>query len=486
MNHKTFENGVHPEYHKGLTQAGAIQAAPLPKKVVIPLQQHIGAPCTPDVAKGDVVEEGQVIGKPSSFISAPIHASISGKVADVSLQPHPSGDKVLSVMITGDGETKDWGEGMDEKELKALEATEIKERVRDAGIVGLGGAAFPTVVKLSPPEGVKVNTILLNGCECEPYLTADHRLMVEEPEMVVWGLRLIMKSVGASRGLIGIEDNKADAAQALRKAAVTIAPDVKVVELETKYPQGAEKMLIKAVLGRLVPVGKLPLDVGVVVQNVGTAAAIYEAVRYGKPLVERIVTVSGNGVAMPGNFRVRLGTSFSEVLALAGGVVNSKDGTSKDGNRKDETSKDETSTDGEEPEGEVGGEGGGEVEEGPLEMVILSGGPMMGVAQKNLSAPVIKGTSGVTVLAMSELKPADYDPCIRCASCVEVCPMNLMPYRLGDLGRMARPGDFKDWMGLSCIECGCCSFVCPSKRPLVEWIRVGKVTVRKDESGRAA
>ena len=419
----------------------------MPKQVVVPLQQHIGAPCEAAVKKGDVVEEGQLIGTTTSFISAPVHATISGKVKDVSRQPHPLGGKVLSVVITGDGTEKDWGEGRDDKAINALDPSKIKEIVRDAGIVGLGGAAFPTVVKLSPPEGTVVDTILLNGCECEPYLTADHRLMVEEPEKVLLGLKTIMKAVGAGEGIIGIEDNKQDAAEALKKASVHILPGVKIVMLETKYPQGAEKMLIHAVLGRKVPLGKLPLDVGVVVHNVGTAVAIYDAVKYGKPILERVVTVSGNAITAPGNFLVRVGTSFKEMIDLAEGIVDT--------------------------------DGVGEKE-------VLNGGPMMGIAQTDLSVPVIKGTSGVTVLSMTEMKPRTYDPCIRCASCVEVCPMNLMPYRIGDLGRMLRPALFKEWMGLTCIECGCCSFVCPSKRPLVEWIRVGKVKVRLEERKSAA
>jgi electron transport complex protein RnfC len=444
MNLKTFKRGVHPDYYKDLTSAKGIEQAPLPKRVIIPLQQHIGEPCKPLVKKGDPVSEGQRIGAANSFVSAPVHSSISGKVREVDLQPYPAGGRVLSVVIEGDGTKKGWNGGEVGFDLDTLQPATLREIVRDAGIVGMGGAAFPTVVKLSPPPERKVDSVILNGCECEPYLTADHRLMVEEPEKLLWGLKAIMKAVGASSGFIGIEDNKPDAVEALTMAARKVAPRVKVVVLETKYPQGAEKMLIKAVLGRKVPVGKLPLNVGVLVHNVGTAFSIYEAVKYKKPLIERVITVSGNGVKEPKNLRVRIGTTFEDILSLCGGIT---------------------------------GEG---------EKEILNGGPMMGIAQTTLNVPVLKGTSGITVLVGREVKPAEYESCIRCANCVEACPMGLMPYRIGDLGRLARTAEFKLWSGTSCIECGCCSFVCPAKRPLVEWIRVGKIKLRESERGEAA
>jgi electron transport complex protein RnfC len=444
MNSKTFERGVHPHYYKDLTSQKAIEQAALPSKVIIPLQQHIGDPCRPLVKKGDVVEEGQKIGEARSFVSAPVHATISGKVKEVALQPFPAGGRILSVVIEGDGSKKKWNGAEVGLALESLEPFEIREIVREAGIVGMGGAAFPTVVKLSPPGERKVDSVILNGCECEPYLSSDHRLMVEEPEKVIWGLRAIMKAVGAAKGYIGIEDNKPDAVEAFTKAALKIAPGIKVVALETKYPQGAEKMLIKAILGRKVPVGKLPFNVGVVVHNIATAFAIYEAVKYKKPLIERAITVSGNGVAEPKNLKARIGTTFEEILTQCGGIT---------------------------------GEG---------EKEVLNGGPMMGVAQSTLDVPIVKGTSGITVLAGHVIKPAEYSPCIKCASCVEACPMGLMPYRLGDLGRLARTAEFKLWEGMSCMECGCCSFVCPSKRPLVEWIRVGKIKLRESERGEAA
>jgi electron transport complex protein RnfC len=261
--------------------------------------------------------------------------------------------------------------------------------------------------------------------------------MVEEPEKIFWGMNALMKVVGAENGIIGIEDNKLDAIEAMER--VVRGSGIKVVALETKYPQGAEKMLIKATLNRKVPVGKLPMDVGVVMNNVGTAFAVYEAVRYKKPLIERVVTISGNGIKEPKNLWVRIGTSFEDVLNQCGGIA-------QDGERE-----------------------------------VLNGGPMMGISQTTLEVPVVKGTSGITVITGKEIKPDRYDPCIRCAACVEACPVNLMPYRLGDLGRLYRLDDFKIWGGLVCIECGCCSYVCPSKRPLLHWIRVGKVKVRERE-----
>ena len=438
MSLNTFEHGIHPSYNKELTAGKGIEKAALPVKVAIPLQQHIGAPCKPLVKKGDAVTEGQKLGEATTFVTAPVHSSISGKVKDIERLPYPGGGKVLSVIIEGDGTDREWDNHGDiGLELGSCTAEALKNMIREAGIVGMGGAAFPTHVKISPPKEKRIDAFILNGCECEPYLTSDHRLMVEEPEKVLWGMKAIMKAIGVENGYIGIENNKPDAIDALKRAAQ--GSSIKVAVLETKYPQGAEKMLIKAILNRKVPVGKLPMDVGVVVNNVGTAFAVYEAVKYTKPLIERVVTVSGNGVKEPKNLLVRIGASFEDVLKQCGGITS-------DGERE-----------------------------------VLNGGPMMGISQTTLEVPVIKGTSGITVLAGREIKPAAYQPCIRCASCVEVCPVNLMPYRLGDLGRLQRLDEFKAWGGLTCIECGSCSYTCPSKRPLVHWIRVGKVKVREKE-----
>ncbi len=441
MNLKTFKRGVHPTYHKGLTQASSIEKAALPKRVVIPLQQHIGAPCESLVKKGDEVAEGQKIAEAGAFVTAPIHASISGKVKDIALHPYPGGGRVPSIIIEGDGTEKDWdaeaGEGL---ELDNLAADKIRSVIKESGIVGMGGAAFPTAVKLSPPGKANIDSVVLNGCECEPYLTTDHRQMVEEPDKVIWGLMAIMKAVGAKDGYIGIEDNKQDAIGSLEGAIKDASANINVVPLETKYPQGAEKMLIWAVLEREVPLGKLPLEVGVLVNNTGTAAAIFDALRKGKPLIERVVTVSGNGVANPKNLRVRIGSTFADLIEQCGGFI-----------------------------------GYGERE-------VINGGPMMGVAQSSLDVPVVKGTSGITVLVGDEIKPLEYKACIRCAGCVEVCPMGLMPYRIADMGRLSVLDGFKEWDGPACVECGCCSFICPAKRPLVQWIRVGRVRLREAES----
>ena len=443
MGLKTFERGVHPSYYKELTSGKKIERAALPRAVVIPLQQHAGSQCEPLVKKGDMVAEGQKIGDVAAFVSAPVHASISGKVKEVDYHLNPAGAKVLSVVIEGDGTSRDWDTSR-RVDLSALSPDEIRSSIRESGIVGMGGAAFPTSVKLTAPKGKTIDSVLLNGCECEPFLTADHRVMLEEAPKVVWGLKALMKAVGAKNGYIGIEDNKKDAAGAL-EGAIAGSPDIKIILLETKYPQGAEKMLIKAVLGRKVPPGKLPLDVGVVVNNVGTAAAVFEALNYGKPLIERVLTVSGNGIGEPKNLLVRVGTTFEEVLEECGGL-------------KDEDK----------------------------EFEVLNGGPMMGIAQMTLGVPVVKGTSGITVISAESIKPLAYDPCIKCSRCVDACPIGLMPYRLGDYGRANMAPEFKDWAGMSCIECGCCSYVCPAKRPLLQWIRVGKVRVRSEASKPAS
>jgi len=441
---KTFDRGIHPSYHKELTSDGRIERAALPKTVIIPLQQHAGAPCEPLVKKGDAVQEGQKIADVKAFVSAPIHASISGKVKDIDLADHPGGSRALAITIEGDGLMRDWAAEAVPVDIDSISADAVREAIREAGIVGMGGAAFPTSVKLSPPKGKTIDTVILNGCECEPFLTADHRIMIEEADRVVWGLRALMKAVSAPAGLIGIEENKPDAIDALGRA-VGSSNDIRLVILETKYPQGAEKMLIAAAMGRRVPTGKLPLDVGVIVNNVGTAVAIYEAIVLKKPLIERVVTISGNGVAEPKNLRVRIGATFEEVIGQCGGLKTS---------------------------------------EGDME--VLNGGPMMGIAQSNLAVPVIKGTSGITVLTARQIKPREYGPCIKCASCVEVCPMGLMPFRLGDYGRLHRTDELKAWDVLACIECGCCSYICPAKRPLLQWIRVGKLKIREEAAKAAA
>jgi electron transport complex protein RnfC len=427
----TFERGIHPRDSKELTASNPAKKAHLPKRVVIPLSQHIGAPAKAEVAVGDEVRKYQMIGSPPGFVSAPVHASISGKVVAISEFLHPSGRMVPSIVIESDGKDEAI-ELKDNPDFMSLAADDIKKLISDAGIVGLGGAAFPTNVKLSPPKEKPIDVVILNGAECEPYLTADHRLMVEQPQDIVNGLKLIMKSVGVKNGYIGIEKNKPDAIEAMKKASEN-EPDIEVRPLTVKYPQGAEKMLIKAITGREVPgKGGLPMDVGAVVQNVGTALAIYEAVRYGRPLVERIVTVTGKGVNEPKNLIVRIGTLLSELIEDCGGLA-----------------------------------------EGAVK--VISGGPMMGFAQWSLDVPVVKGTSGILIQSEDEFISSDeYSPCIRCGRCIDVCPMGLNPSMISIYSEKGFFEEAKQYNLFDCFECGSCAFVCPSKRPMVQFIRLAK------------
>ena len=432
----TFKGGVHPPYNKELAKDSPIKRPPLPKQVVVPLSQHIGAPCEPVVSVGDVVKEGQLIGKATSFVSAPIHSPVSGKVKKLEPVLHPLGKKLLSVTIDVQEENeKDYFEPMGD-DPGSISPEKMLERVRDAGIVGLGGATFPTHVKLSPPKDKKIDTLILNGCECEPYLTADHRTMVERAGDVVLGARMIARILGVDRVIIAIEDNKPDAIDSIKKAA---DGKIEVVSTKTKYPQGAEKMLIKAILNREVPSGGLPMDVGVVVSNVGTAVAVCEAVRDGKPLIERVVTVTGDGVKEPSNFIAKIGTPISFLVEQAGGI-----------------------------EGEIG--------------KIIMGGPMMGIAQPSMDIPVIKGTSGILILQVKKYMTEDYRACIKCSFCVRVCPMNLLPSRLSLIGEAGK-WELAEKYGVNdCIECGSCAYVCPSKRPIVQFIKTTKAKLREIKS----
>ncbi|MGC8717466.1 MAG: electron transport complex subunit RsxC, partial [bacterium] len=375
-----FSGGLKIEEYKELSESSGIKYLPIPKRVVIPLKQHTGAILEPLVKQGDKVKIGDKIGDSKAFVSSPIHSSISGKVVSIEPHPIPTGETVPSIIIEGEESDPTEEKTLVKRNWQDLSREEIIRIIRDAGIVGLGGAAFPTSVKLSPPEGTMIDTVILNGAECEPYLTCDHRLMLESPEDILIGLQIIMKTVGAKQGIIGIEDNKTDAIRLLAEKTKRIYENIKVVSLPTRYPQGSEKHLIKAILNREVPSGKLPLNVGVVVNNVGTAFSITKAVCEGTPLISRVITVSGEGVENPGNFRVRIGTQFKEILNYAG--------------LRSETKK------------------------------VISGGPMTGVAQWTLDVPVIKGTSGI--IALTEVND-EVSPCLRCAKCVDVCPMGLLP-----------------------------------------------------------
>lgn len=438
-----FRGGAHPLTQKASTAGKPIVPCPASAKVVIPLGQHLGAPNRAVVAVGDHVKVGQVIGESEGFVSAPVHATVSGKVVAVGRYSHSSGLDQPAVVIESDG-LDEWCETTGQPDLKSLSADSIRDIAKRAGIVGLGGATFPSHVKLSPPPDKQIDTLIVNGCECEPYLTADHRLMLERAEAIVYGLCAMALAAGAKKAFVAVEDNKPDAVIAMRTALeearrlshgfVLSDVDASVQVLPTKYPQGAEKQLIWAVTGRTVPSGKLPMEVGCLVHNVGTAVALADALRLGRPLVERVVTVTGSIVGNPGNYLVRLGTPVSEVLAHAGGLT-----------------------------GEIG--------------KLILGGPMMGLAQVSDAVPVTKGTSGILVLTVAEAKLPTSGPCIRCARCIRACPMFLQPLYLG---KFTDRGFWEeaDKAGVrDCIECGSCAFVCPAKIPLVQKIRLAKASI---------
>ncbi|MFA7572713.1 MAG: electron transport complex subunit RsxC [Lutispora sp.] len=432
MNIRTlsFKGGAHPPHSKEATEKSAIIKAKSPNVVVIPMQQHIGAPCEPIVKIGDEVKVGQKIGEPKGFVSSPIHSSISGKVMAVEPRLYSGGTKVNCVVIENDMKDTRLDTIIPKGNLQDLSSEQIKEIIKEAGIVGMGGATFPTHVKLALPPGKKVDTVILNGAECEPYLTSDHRLMLENPEAVVFGLKALMKALNVNKGFIGIETNKPDALEAVYNAAKN-EEGIEVVALKTKYPQGAEKQLINACTGREVPSGGLPADVGVVVNNVGTAAAVADAIMIGMPLVQRIVTVTGKGIKNPKNLLVKIGTSFREVINECGGFSEN-----------------------------VG--------------KVIAGGPMMGIAQFSIDIPVIKGTSGILVLTEDDAKLPEPSNCIRCGKCVTVCPINLMPLHISNYSLLDKFDQAEEVNAMDCIECGSCSFVCPAKRPLVDSIRVAK------------
>lgn len=429
----TFRGGIHPPENKGFTEGKPIVDLKPPKKVIIPLSQHTGAPCKPIVTLGQEVAKGQKIGEAGGFVSAPVHASISGKVIAIGSFPSPIGKELPSIVIEG-GEMDEWFKDIEENpDYLSLSPEELKKMVMEAGIVGLGGAAFPTHVKLSPPKEKRIEIVIINGAECEPYLTSDHRLMLERTKEIIEGLKIIMKTLGVTNGYIGIEANKADAIEKMKEVA-SRERDIKVITLQVKYPQGSEKQLIKAITGREVPSGGLPMDVGVIVQNVGTAATIYDACRYGRPLIERVVTVTGRGIKEPKNLRVRIGTPFSDLIEGCGGF---SDGPGK----------------------------------------VIAGGPMMGIAQGSLDVPVIKGTSGILVLTKEEAKKKAYLPCFRCGRCIDACPMGLQPSILSLFVEKGHYEDAKGYSILDCFECGSCGYVCPAKRPMVQFMKIGKLHI---------
>jgi Na+-translocating ferredoxin:NAD+ oxidoreductase subunit C len=431
MTVQTFKGGIHPRYNKDKTAGVAIEVLMAPKEIIIPLSQHIGAPARVCVEKGEVVKKGQVIGQAGGFVSAPIHASVSGEIKAVEPRPGAMGIDVLSVVIENDGHYEVL-ETRGVSEWQKADPETLKNIVAEAGIVGMGGATFPTHVKLSPPEDKPIQHVILNGAECEPYLTADHRIMVEHANDVVKGLQIVLKILNARDGIIGIEENKPDAIAAMKAACS--GTDINVVPLKIKYPQGGEKQLIDAILKKEVPTGGLPMDVGVVVQNVGTAKAVFDAVTKGIPLHERVVTVTGGAVPRPGNFLVAIGTPVSVVLEHCGVDLS------------------------------VAGK-------------LVLGGPMMGFAQYSAEPPVTKGTSGILVFNKTDVDIVPPQPCIRCGRCLDACPMRLVPADIAAFSENRMYEKAEDNDAMDCMECGSCAHECPSRIPLVQKIRLAKAEI---------
>ena len=429
----TFRGGIHPAENKHFSEKKPIEKLPAPEIAYVLLSQHIGAPAKPVVKKGDEVKFGQKIGESAGFISANIHSPVSGKVKSIEDIPHFLGGYSAAIIIENDGNDTPADELEKHSDWKNLPPDQIPKIAAEAGIVGMGGATFPTNVKLSPPKDKKVHTVIINGAECEPYLTADHRLMLEHPDAIVEGAEMIRYALGADRLIIAIEENKPDAVESMRKTVE--GKNIEVAVLKTKYPQGAEKQLINALTGLEVPSGGLPFDVGCYVQNVGTAKAIRDAVIDGMPLVERVVTISGLAVKEPKNVLARVGTPLSELLEFAGGAS-----------------------------GEIG--------------KVIMGGPMMGLDQLTLDTPVTKGTSGVLFIPPEQAKVGEENHCILCASCIDVCPMKLMPTSIAHNAKYEKFNIAKRLGALDCIECGSCVYVCPANINLLHYIRWAKAEIR--------
>ena len=424
-----YYGGIHPSERKEFTEHLALQRFPDPEEVVIPLSMHAGAPANPVVQVGDTVKVGQMIGEPAGFISSPVHSSVSGTVVAIESRKHATRGECMSVVIKSDGQNTLHESVKPNKDIDSLTPEEIVEIVKGAGIVGMGGAGFPTFVKLKPPK--PIDTILLNGCECEPLLTADHRVLLEYADDVIYGLKAMIKTVGAEKGIIVIEDNKQDAIE-LMEAKTADIDNIEVVVAKTKYPQGAEKMLIKRVMKRKVPSGGLPADVGCVVANISTTKAIADAIQTGMPLVERVVTVTGEKLNKPGNYIVKIGTNTKELVDYCGGV-------------KDD------------------------------DVMFKAGGPMMGFVIPDLNVPIMKGSNGIIAIDTDKTEAVE---CIKCGRCMDVCPMELTPLYF------AKFADEENWMGMKeknvmdCLECRCCEYICSSKIPLVSKIKAGKNAIR--------
>lgn len=429
---KTFpRGGVHPAENK-FSAGNKISKIALPKAVTIPLSQHLGAPAELMIERGDLVKTGQIIGKSKGFVSSNIHSSVTGKVLKIDKSLDSSGYKktAVSIEVIEDEWLKEIDRSSDLKKEITVSREEIIRKTLESGIVGMGGATFPSHVKMSVPKGKKAELVILNGVECEPFLTSDHRLMLEKGEEILVGLRLIMKALGVNKGMVGIENNKKDTIDHFIQLSKQY-PEIEVFALQVKYPQGGEKQLIKALTGREVPSGGLPIDIGVVVHNVGTAFAVYEAIQKNKPLIERVVTVSGKNVNAPSNLLVRIGTPIKLLIEASGGIP---ENTGK----------------------------------------IINGGPMMGKALNSVDVPVMKGTSGILLIPEQESSRGKTDPCIRCSKCITVCPMGLEPYLLMTLTKKEKIDRLENDKVMDCIECGSCSYICPANRPLLDYIRLGK------------
>jgi len=428
-----FFGGIHPKDKKEMSTRAAELHAVVPKRVVIPMLQHIGAPCTPLVSVGDPVLRGQKIGD-GEGLCVPVHASVSGTVTAIEPWPHPNGRIVEAVVIENDMLDRSVPSQVDNTPLAQLDVDTVLHRIREAGIVGMGGAAFPGNVKALSALG-KVDTLIANACECEPYITADDSLLRTEPEHVLEGMLLLKHVLNPGKVILAVEDNKKTAIEILKKRLADY-PGIQLAVLPTRYPQGAEKQLIQALTGREVPAGKLPVNVGCAVFNVSTYAAVYRAVRLGLPLTQRIVTVSGEAIAQPQNFVVRIGTSFHDLIEVAGGL-------------HDKTER------------------------------VISGGPMMGKAQEDLHVPVVKAINCVLCLLKDENGAAENPVCLRCGKCVSVCPMHLQPLYMYRFTKAARVEELQRLNICDCMECGCCAYTCPGKLPLVEQFRKGKAMVRE-------
>jgi electron transport complex protein RnfC len=432
----SFKHGVHPPENKDITSGIASRRFPFPDEIILPLSQHIGTPARALVKPGDRVERGDVIAEAAGFISSAVHATAAGTVKSIELWPHPSGAMVPSIRIDIDPNSTQMRRPRTVPRWQDVKDEDLSKEIARAGIVGLGGAAFPSHVKMNPPKDQQIELLLINGCECEPYLTSDHRTMLERPDDVYTGIRIALKALGITRAVIGIEANKPDAIEVMRKT-VPDDLDVTIQPLQVKYPQGAEKMLIKAVMDREVPSGALPGKIGAVVQNVATAANVAAAFETGQPLIERIITVTGRGIRKPGNWIIPFGTKLRDVIEHCGGFT-------------DDAAE------------------------------IVFGGPMMGLGQANLDVPVLKATGGILVLSKDECKHQEIMPCIRCGKCLEACPVFLNPQLMGQLAKAERYEELAEDAHLAdCMLCGSCSFVCPSNIPLSQMFTAARTQMKR-------